>query len=135
MQMDPKRKQISYLQKLASAKFRSIPPEVVNSMKSANGNFQVIGLPTIQQAEKMSHKELLRLLQFCPASDYFGRVEQDSEGTISLAKARKLTADMIRKANMQLIDAIPELESAQERDSQSVAGYDLQNNQANDMNR
>ena len=49
---------------------------------------------------------------------------------ITLSKARRLAIDMIRHVNMQLIDIIPEQESAKERDSQSVAGYDLPNDQA-----
>ena len=78
----------------------------------------------------MGHKELIRLLKFCPASVYFGQVVGKPGEKITLAKARRLAIDMVRQANMQLIDVIPELESAQERDSRSLAGYDLTNNQA-----
>ena len=81
-------------------------------MKTENGKFKVVGLPTIDRAEKMNHKELLRVLKFCPASNYFGQITENLEATISLVGARKLTIDMIRRVNMQLIEAIPEQESA-----------------------
>ena len=47
------------------------------------------------------------------------------ETTISHSKARMLTIEMIRRANMELVEPIPERESAQESsNAQSLHDFD-----------
>ena len=70
----------------------------------------------------MSHKELVKVLRECPASDYFGQSKVNlNERTLSVQKARIFVDQMVRRTNIQMVERISEEEKGESSYSSSLS--------------
>ena len=82
------------------------------------GSIIICDIPTdLTDISNMSHPQLLEVLKFCPASQFYGYgAALINEQTMKVNRARNLVIQLSRDFQMQLVGQISERAESQEQD-------------------
>ena len=68
---------LQVLHDLALYKIELMPIEQQNQMRDESGGPIILTAPVLQSVPKLKDKYLLRVLRYCPISDFYGRTTQE----------------------------------------------------------